>query len=107
MLFRRPAPVIFFQGSEDRVVPPNQTELIVALKERSGPVGYLLFDGEQHGFRSRQYKARPGRRVLFLRDANPTLRSPLAAAAASELLPESFWHPPSSDPVKGSAYERE
>ncbi|HZZ24459.1 MAG TPA: prolyl oligopeptidase family serine peptidase [Roseiarcus sp.] len=49
---RLSAPVIFFQGAEDRVVPPNQTELMVAaLKERGVPVGYLLFDGEQHGFR--------------------------------------------------------
>jgi dipeptidyl aminopeptidase/acylaminoacyl peptidase len=45
-------PVIFFQGAEDRVVPPNQTErLVQALKARSIPVAYLLFPGEQHGFR--------------------------------------------------------
>ena len=45
-------PVIFFQGAEDSVVPPNQTERLVArLKNRGIPVGYLLFDGEQHGFR--------------------------------------------------------
>jgi dipeptidyl aminopeptidase/acylaminoacyl peptidase len=49
---RLSAPVIFFQGAEDHVVPPNQTKLMVAaLKERGVPVGYLLFDGEQHGFR--------------------------------------------------------
>jgi dipeptidyl aminopeptidase/acylaminoacyl peptidase len=46
------APVIFFQGSEDRVVPPNQTEMMVEALRRHGiPVGYLLFAGEQHGFR--------------------------------------------------------
>jgi dipeptidyl aminopeptidase/acylaminoacyl peptidase len=45
-------PVIFFQGAEDRVVPPNQTEMMVeALRRRGVPVGYLLFAGEQHGFR--------------------------------------------------------
>ena len=45
-------PVIFFQGAEDRIVPPNQTELMVAgLKQRGIPFGYFLFDGEQHGFR--------------------------------------------------------
>jgi dipeptidyl aminopeptidase/acylaminoacyl peptidase len=45
-------PVIFFQGSEDRVVPPNQTEMMVdALRRRGVPCGYLLFAGEQHGFR--------------------------------------------------------
>ncbi len=45
-------PVTFFQGSEDEVVPPNQTEMMVeALRRRGIPVGYLLFQGEQHGFR--------------------------------------------------------
>lgn len=49
---RLAAPVIFFQGAEDKVVPPNQTELMVnGLKDRGIPVGYFLFDGEQHGFR--------------------------------------------------------
>jgi dipeptidyl aminopeptidase/acylaminoacyl peptidase len=48
--FRRP--VIFFQGDEDRIVPPDQTETIVdALRSRGIPVGYMLFTGEQHGFR--------------------------------------------------------
>jgi dipeptidyl aminopeptidase/acylaminoacyl peptidase len=45
-------PVIFFQGSEDAVVPPNQTEVMVeALKRNGNAVGYFLFAGEQHGFR--------------------------------------------------------
>jgi dipeptidyl aminopeptidase/acylaminoacyl peptidase len=45
-------PIIFFQGDEDAVVPPNQTEAMVAALGRSGqPVGYFLFAGEQHGFR--------------------------------------------------------
>jgi dipeptidyl aminopeptidase/acylaminoacyl peptidase len=45
-------PVIFFQGDEDEIVPPNQTELMVdALRRKGIPVGYLLFTGEQHGFR--------------------------------------------------------
>ena len=58
---RLSAPVIFFQGADDRVVPPNQTELMVAaLKARGVPVGYFLFDGEQHGFR----KAENIRRAL-------------------------------------------
>ena len=49
---RLSVPVIFFQGVEDRIVPPNQTELMVAgLKQRGIPFGYFLFDGEQHGFR--------------------------------------------------------
>ena len=45
-------PVIFFQGDEDAVVPPNQTEAMVeALRRRGTSVGYVLFSGEQHGFR--------------------------------------------------------
>lgn len=46
------SPVIFFQGADDRIVPPNQTEMMVeALRRRGIPCGYLLFAGEQHGFR--------------------------------------------------------
>ena len=45
-------PMIVFQGLEDRVVPPNQAELIVeALRGKGLPVAYLAFEGEQHGFR--------------------------------------------------------
>jgi dipeptidyl aminopeptidase/acylaminoacyl peptidase len=45
-------PVIFFQGLEDKVVPPNQAELMVeALRKKGVPVAYVPFAGEQHGFR--------------------------------------------------------
>jgi dipeptidyl aminopeptidase/acylaminoacyl peptidase len=45
-------PLIVLQGSEDPIVPPAQSETIVdALRDRKIPVAYLLFDGEQHGFR--------------------------------------------------------
>lgn len=45
-------PVIFFQGDEDKIVPPNQAEMMVeALKVKGLPVSYVLFEGEQHGFR--------------------------------------------------------
>ena len=45
-------PVIFFQGDEDKVVPPSQSETMVeALRRKGNAVGYLLFVGEQHGFR--------------------------------------------------------
>src|SRR5690606_9626153 len=44
-------PLIVFQGLEDKVVPPNQSEMIVeALKARGVPVAYLAFEGEGHGF---------------------------------------------------------
>jgi dipeptidyl aminopeptidase/acylaminoacyl peptidase len=49
---RLSCPVIFFQGLEDKVVPPNQAETMVkALREKGIPVAYLPFEGEQHGFR--------------------------------------------------------
>jgi dipeptidyl aminopeptidase/acylaminoacyl peptidase len=49
---RLSSPVIFFQGLEDKVVPPDQTEKMVnALRARNIPVAYVPFEGEQHGFR--------------------------------------------------------
>ena len=45
-------PVIFLQGTEDKVVPPDQTEaMAAALQARGIPVALLFFDGEGHGFR--------------------------------------------------------
>jgi dipeptidyl aminopeptidase/acylaminoacyl peptidase len=45
-------PLAVFQGLEDEVVPPNQSEMIVdALRRRKVPVAYVAFEGEQHGFR--------------------------------------------------------
>ncbi|WP_199775634.1 S9 family peptidase [Microbulbifer pacificus] len=46
-------PVIFFQGLEDKVVPPNQAEsMVAALRERGIPVAYITFADEGHGFRA-------------------------------------------------------
>ncbi len=45
-------PVIFFQGLEDKIVPPNQAELMVdALRKKGLPVAYVTFAEEGHGFR--------------------------------------------------------
>lgn len=45
-------PVIFLQGEDDKVVPPNQAEAMVdALDAKGIPVAYVLFAGEGHGFR--------------------------------------------------------
>lgn len=45
-------PLIFFQGLEDRVVPPRQAEMMVdILKAKKLPVAYIAFEKEQHGFR--------------------------------------------------------
>ena len=49
---RLSCPVIFFQGLEDRIVTPNQTELMFdAVRKRGFPTAYVAFEGEDHGFR--------------------------------------------------------
>jgi len=49
---RLACPVIFLQGLDDMVVPPNQTEMMVqALRDKGIPVAFMPFEGEQHGFR--------------------------------------------------------
>lgn len=62
-LDRLACPVIFFQGEDDKTVPPNQAQtMVAAMQARRLPVAYYLFAGEGHGFR----KAETLRRVLEL-----------------------------------------
>jgi dipeptidyl aminopeptidase/acylaminoacyl peptidase len=45
-------PLILFQGLEDQVVPPNQSQMMAdAVRAKGLPVALLVFEGEQHGFR--------------------------------------------------------
>jgi dipeptidyl aminopeptidase/acylaminoacyl peptidase len=45
-------PVIFFQGGQDRVVPPEQSRgMHAALRAAGIPTAYLEFPDERHGFR--------------------------------------------------------
>ncbi|MGO3255296.1 MAG: prolyl oligopeptidase family serine peptidase [Glutamicibacter ardleyensis] len=45
-------PVLLLQGDEDKVVPPAQSQVVAdALAKRGIPHAYILFAGEQHGFR--------------------------------------------------------
>jgi len=47
------SPVIFFQGADDRVVPPEQSRDMAKTLEKNGvPVAYVEFSGEGHGFRN-------------------------------------------------------
>src|SRR5258705_13827674 len=44
--------LILFQGLEDKVVPPDQSERMAdAVRAKGLPVAYIAFEGEQHGFR--------------------------------------------------------
>ena len=45
-------PIAFFQGLEDKIVPPNQAQMMVdVLRNKGLPVAHVEFEGEQHGFR--------------------------------------------------------
>jgi dipeptidyl aminopeptidase/acylaminoacyl peptidase len=46
------APLLLHQGLDDKVVPPSQSETIVAALRRRGiTYAYLAYEGEGHGFR--------------------------------------------------------
>jgi len=52
-------PVIFFQGLDDRVVPPAQAEtMAAALAARGVPHATVFFAGEGHGFRRAEHVQR-------------------------------------------------
>ena len=49
---RLSCPIILFQGLDDKVVPPNQSEMMAeAVRKKGLKVKYVAFEGEQHGFR--------------------------------------------------------
>ena len=51
-LERLTSPIIMFQGTDDKVVPPNQTQMVAdALRGTSVPFSAVFFEGEGHGFR--------------------------------------------------------
>jgi len=45
-------PILLLQGDEDKIVPPNQAEMMhAALLEKGIPTALKMYEGEQHGFR--------------------------------------------------------
>ncbi|MCB1883345.1 MAG: S9 family peptidase [Geminicoccaceae bacterium] len=56
---RLDCPVVFFQGGQDKVVPPAQAEAMVAALDAKGlPVAYVAFLDEGHGFRQAANRVR-------------------------------------------------
>jgi dipeptidyl aminopeptidase/acylaminoacyl peptidase len=48
-------PLLLLQGLDDKVVPPEQAEMMAAALDRKGvPYAYLAFEGEGHGFRKQE-----------------------------------------------------
>jgi dipeptidyl aminopeptidase/acylaminoacyl peptidase len=81
-------PVIFFQGLEDKVVPPNQAETMVeALRQKGVPVAYVAFEGEQHGFRRAENikRALDGELYFYSRVFKFDLAEPLEPVAIDNL----------------------
>jgi dipeptidyl aminopeptidase/acylaminoacyl peptidase len=58
--------LILFQGLEDKVVPPNQSEMMAEAARKKGlPVAYIAYEGEQHGFRKAETRIRSLEAELF------------------------------------------
>jgi dipeptidyl aminopeptidase/acylaminoacyl peptidase len=85
---RLSCPLIFFQGLEDKVVPPNQAEtMVAALRKKGIPVAYLSFAGEQHGFRQAKNikRALDGELYFYSRVLGFELAEPVEAVEIDNL----------------------
>jgi dipeptidyl aminopeptidase/acylaminoacyl peptidase len=50
--FEIKCPLLILQGTEDKVVPPDQAVLMYeAVRQNQVPVGLMMFEGEGHGWR--------------------------------------------------------
>ena len=58
--------LILFQGDEDKIVPPSQSQMMFdAVRQKGLPTAYLLFRGEQHGFRKAESLKRAHEAELY------------------------------------------
>jgi len=81
-------PVIFFQGLDDKVVPPQQSEVMVEALRASGvPVAYMTLEGEGHGFRKADSIVRTLEAELYFYLRIFGLAAPGPAPVAIENLP--------------------
>ena len=84
---RLSCPLILFQGLEDKVVPPEQSEMMAeALADKGIPHAYLAFEGEQHGFRQAETILAVARAELYF------LGRVLGFSPADELPPIKIVH---------------
>ena len=62
------APILLLQGTDDRVVPPAQAEMLAeAARQQHLPVAMIMFEGEGHGFRRADtIKAATEAQIYFL-----------------------------------------
>jgi dipeptidyl aminopeptidase/acylaminoacyl peptidase len=80
--------LILFQGLDDKVVPPNQSEMMADAVRRKGlPVAYITYEGEQHGFRRAENIVRSLEAELFFYGAvfGFAPADPIAAVAIDNL----------------------
>lgn len=83
-------PMIFFQGLEDKVVPPEQSQVMVnALRARGVPVAYVEFKDEGHGFRKSENIRRTLDAELYFYSKvfGFTLAEPVEPVAIANLAP--------------------
>lgn len=82
-------PLILFQGLDDKVVLPNQSQFIAdALIQRSIPTAYLEFEGEAHGFRKFETHVRTHKAELYF------FGKVLGFQPADDLPPLEIYHLP-------------
>jgi dipeptidyl aminopeptidase/acylaminoacyl peptidase len=67
-LDRLSAPILLLQGTDDKVVPPKQAEMLAeAARQKHLPVAMIMFEGEGHGFRKAEtIKAATEAQIYFL-----------------------------------------
>ncbi|GIU97957.1 MAG: peptidase [Actinomycetota bacterium] len=104
-LDRLRTPLLVLHGAEDRVVPPSQAERIVeALRAAKVPHAYLLFDGEDHGFRRADTiaRAREAELAFYAAVLGIDLADPPSALRIEGLGPKVRVDPGRSAPEAGS-----
>ena len=85
---RLACPVIFFQGLDDQVVPPSQSEaMFQAVRARGLPTAYVTFEGEGHGFRRAEniQRALDAELYFYARVFGFTLADPVEPVAIENL----------------------